>query len=66
MAEDAGMDPTEISAHGLRGGMITQAAMNGASTMAIRAKTGHKSDRTMERYIEVADAFEFAQSASVL
>jgi site-specific recombinase XerD len=51
----AGMDPTQISPHGLRSGMCTQAALNGAEERDIARTTLHKSVAMVRRYIRDAD-----------
>lgn len=45
----AGIDPAEYSAHSLRAGMVTQAALNGAEKRDIRTITGHKSDTMIDQ-----------------
>jgi integrase len=47
----AGMEPAEYSGHSLRSGLATQAAMNGASELAIMKQTGHRSLATVRKYI---------------
>jgi site-specific recombinase XerD len=47
----AGLNPMEYAGHSLRAGLATQAAMNGASELAIMKQTGHRSLATVRRYI---------------
>ena len=47
----AGHDPAGYSGHSLRAGFATSAAQAGASTLKIRAQTGHASDAMLSRYI---------------
>ena len=42
-AGKAGLDVMEYAGHSLRAGLATQAAMNGASELAIMKQTGHRS-----------------------
>ncbi len=53
----AGIDPTGYSGHSLRAGFATSAAQAGASTMKIRAQTGHASDAMLSRYIRDGELF---------
>ena len=65
-AGEVGIDPAEISGHSLRAGMVTEAARRGADSLAIRQKTGHRSDAMVEGYIREADQFVLAEKARVL
>lgn len=56
-AARCGMDPTNIAGHSMRAGMATQAARNGASERIIAKTTGHRSQRTLERYIRSGHLF---------
>ena len=47
----AGLDAMEYAGHSLRAGLATQAAMNGASELAIMKQTGHHSLATVRKYI---------------
>jgi len=50
-ARRADLKAVEYSGHSLRAGLATQAAMNGASELAIMKQTGHRSLATVRRYI---------------
>jgi site-specific recombinase XerD len=50
-ARSAGLDPARYAGHSLRAGFATHAARAGASSISIRAQTGHKSDAMLQRYI---------------
>lgn len=62
----AGVDPDQYSGHSLRAGFATSAAMAGASTMKIRAQTGHTSDAMLARYIREGDLFANNAAGTVL
>jgi site-specific recombinase XerD len=53
----AGLDASKFSAHSLRSGLATQAAVNGASERSIMAQTGHKSVAMVRRYIREGSLF---------
>lgn len=53
-----GLDPAQYSGHSMRSGLVTSAAISGASTWAIRQQTGHKSDGMLQRYIRNVDPFD--------
>jgi site-specific recombinase XerD len=53
----AGIDPEGYSGHSLRAGFATSAAHAGASTLKIRAQTGHASDAMLSRYIRDGELF---------
>lgn len=53
----AGCDPTAYSGHSLRSGFATSAAQAGASSLKIRAQTGHASDAMLSRYIREGELF---------
>lgn len=53
----AGIDPEGYSGHSLRAGFATSAAQAGASTLKIRAQTGHASDAMLSRYIRDGELF---------
>lgn len=46
-----GVNPAAYGAHSLRSGFVTASAENGASELAIRARTGHKSIGMLARYV---------------
>jgi integrase len=54
-AARAGLEPAEISPHGLRAGMCTTAALAGATEMEIASLSGHRSVATVRRYVRAAD-----------
>jgi len=47
----------EYAGHSLRAGLATQAAMNGASELAIMKQTGHRSLATVRKYIREGSLF---------
>lgn len=49
------------SAHSLRAGLVTSAAAAGVPTWAIQRQTGHRSERSVHRYVRGLD--QFAQNA---
>lgn len=53
----AGLDTAEYAGHSLRAGLATQAAMNGASELAIMKQTGHRSLATVRKYIREGTLF---------
>jgi site-specific recombinase XerD len=61
-AERAGLDSARVSPHGLRAGMVTQAAINGAEEHDIAKVSGHRSTAVLRRYVR--DANLFRNSAS--
>lgn len=62
----AGMDPEGYSGHSLRAGFATSAAQAGASTLKIRAQTGHASDAMLSRYIRDGELFVGNAAGAVL
>lgn len=62
----AGHDPEGYSGHSLRAGFATSAAQAGASTMKIRAQTGHASDAMLSRYIRDGELFIGNAAGAVL
>ena len=56
-ARRAGLNAAEYAGHSLRAGLATQAAMNGASELAIMKQTGHRSLPTVRRYIRDGTLF---------
>jgi site-specific recombinase XerD len=56
-ARRAGLETVEYAAHSLRAGLATQAAMNGASELAIMKQTGHRSLATVRKYIREGSLF---------
>ena len=57
-AENAGLDPTEYSAHSLRAGFITQAIRAGKPERRVKEHSGHRSWETFNRYVETAGTFQ--------
>jgi site-specific recombinase XerD len=53
----AGFETAEYAGHSLRAGLATQAAMNGASELAIMKQTGHRSLNTVRKYIREGSLF---------
>jgi len=53
----AGLEAMEYAGHSLRAGLATQAAMNGASELAIMRQTGHRSLTTVRKYIREGTLF---------
>lgn len=61
----AGLDPKHYSGHSLRAGLITSAALAGASEGEIMRQSGHKSSRMVRIYTRVADVFKGNVSGKV-
>jgi integrase len=53
----AGLETAAYAGHSLRAGLATQAAMNGASELAIMKQTGHRSLATVRKYIREGSLF---------
>jgi len=53
----AGLETLDYAGHSLRAGLATQAAMNGASELAIMKQTGHRSLATVRKYIREGTLF---------
>lgn len=53
----AGFETADYAGHSLRAGLATQAAMNGASELAIMKQTGHRSLTTVRKYIREGTLF---------
>jgi site-specific recombinase XerD len=53
----AGLETREYAGHSLRAGLATQAAMNGATELAIMKQTGHRSLTTVRKYIREGSLF---------
>jgi len=62
----AGYNPTVFSAHSLRSGFATSAAMAGATSYKIRQVTGHRSDAGLAPYLRAVDLFDDTPAARVL
>lgn len=65
-AERIGLDPADYSAHSLRAGFVTSAAVHHARIDKIMAVTRHKSPAMVMRYIRDADSFEDHAGAGFL
>ncbi len=63
---DAGYDPSGVSAHSLRSGFATSAAMAGATTHKIREVTGHRSEAGLAPYLRTVDLFADSATARML
>lgn len=55
--KSVGLEVEKYSAHSLRAGHATQAAINGASERSIMNQTGHRSAAMVRRYIRDAELF---------
>jgi site-specific recombinase XerD len=64
-AERAGYDPSTLAGHSLRAGLATQAAMNGATELAIMKQTGHRSLAMLRRYIRDGEIWRKNAAASL-
>ncbi|MHB9134226.1 MAG: site-specific integrase [Armatimonadota bacterium] len=53
----AGLDPARYSGHSLRAGLATSAAAAGVEERVIMKQTGHRSERTVRRYIRDGSLF---------
>ncbi|TIQ44612.1 site-specific integrase [Mesorhizobium sp.] len=62
----ADISPDGFSAHSLRAGLVTSAAVAGAATWKIRQQTGHASDAMLSRYIRDGDIFTANAAGAVL
>jgi integrase len=65
-AEDAGLEPRNLSGHSLRSGVATSAARAGKDVFEIMATTGHKKTDTVAAYVREARAFERNASRGLL
>lgn len=61
-----GLNPNDYSSHSLRSGLVTSAALAGASTWKIRQQTGHASDAMVARYVRPTELFENNAAGVVL
>ena len=57
LAAAVGLDPDAYGGHSLRAGLVTAAAQAGAEERDIMRQTGHKSERTLRKYIREANLF---------
>lgn len=65
-ANRAGLDPSKISGHSLRSGLVTSAIQAGVGVHKIMDQTGHRSVEMLARYIREAGLFEGNASGAVL
>ncbi|WP_240454230.1 site-specific integrase [Halomonas sp. NO4] len=56
--KEAGLTSQGYTPHSFRAGFITEAHLRGKSDVQIKRVSGHRDQRTFERYIRIADAFE--------
>lgn len=61
-----GLDPADYGAHSLRAGMCTAAAECGTPDSLIMQRSGHRSARTLRRYVRPAELFRRDPLASAL
>lgn len=61
----AGVDLGHLSGHSLRAGLITSAAIEGATETEIMRQSGHRSSQMVRKYIRVADVFKGNVSSKV-
>jgi integrase len=61
----SGIQPEGFSAHSLRAGLVTSAAMAGVPSWKIRQQTRHRSDLTLATYIRDHQIFTNNASAAV-
>lgn len=61
-ARAAGLDADRYAGHSLRSGLVTTAALSGASERAIANQTGHRSMPILRRYIRAASVFEASEN----
>lgn len=54
----AGLTEEGYSPHSFRAGFITEAHLRGKSDVQIKRVSGHRDQRTFEKYIRIADQFE--------
>jgi len=64
-AEAVGLEVDRFSGHSLRAGLVTSAAIAGASERAIMAQTGHRSSAMVRRYVRDANLFRENAAARV-
>jgi site-specific recombinase XerD len=65
-AEKAGFDPAEFSAHSLRSGFLTSAAMRGATVFQLRAISRHANLDALLDYVRAAEEFRDNAGAGLL
>jgi integrase len=57
-ARRAGLDEQVFAGHSLRSGHVTQASLNKVSERAIMRQTGHRSSKSLDRYVKVLGLFD--------
>jgi integrase len=55
--EGIGLDPSRFGGHSLRAGFVTAAHAEGAGTLSIMERTGHKTVDMVKRYLRNSDPF---------
>lgn len=60
-----GLDPARYSGHSLRAGLVTSAALAGASELTTARQTGHRSMAALRRCVREADLFRSNAAAVV-
>ncbi len=65
-AKAVGLNPTNISGHSLRSGLVTSAIQAGVAVHKIMQQTGHRSVEMLSRYIRDAGLFDSNASGAVL
>jgi integrase len=63
---DVGYDAKPFSAHSLRSGLVTSAAIAGASSYKIRQVTGHRTEAGLAPYLRAVDLFDDAAISRLL
>ncbi len=66
MAKRIGLAPARYGGHSLRAGLVTAAAKAGKPEHVIMAHTGHRSSKTLRRYIREAQLFDDNAAAGLL
>lgn len=57
-ADAIGLDPSQVSAHSLRAGLVTEAARAGRTESQIMRQTGHRSSAIVRAYIRHANVWD--------
>jgi integrase len=65
LASSLGLDPSEVSGHSLRAGLITDGAASGVSETVIMAHTGHKTSSVLRGYYREGNLFRSNVAAQV-
>ena len=64
-AARASMNVDPLGGHSLRAGFVTEAAMNGVREFVIMKQTGHKTEKTLRRYIRNGELFRENAAAAI-